>query len=883
MPSQLIYTSAARLLDSPLSGYGVVARSEKMPGDLVRLLIELSEFKEPADQGILGPQFSYRVEGCNSGLHHIFTSVRDAGADYSKRSCHIAHHLILTENEMRALCQGAHRTTPAGILLSLELRRFWASRWQREPEFLEEGSIPPLWENMLTENAPTWLVFTGKNENALAFCTPPYHQGCLAIVPQKTQSRDILRLLHESCSHAPMLGWGIALCTYSVETDALESSRRLFTTEGSALHQRAQRSSFPTLHIRPGLEISPPMSAAPTKPISLPQETPAAAEPAASGVPQLSSLPTMQEYHYRENCSNDIFEHPWRKEKKRMPRAAALTACLSVSALLAIIVLLLVLNTRSPEQPTPQPTPPPAEPSVAPADADVPAPAPEEPAPLPEVISPEEPAPAEPQPPADEPKDTPPADTSDTPDNTEAIVEAKLADLARQQSLEDLEVIDPEIIVVGKLLPPALLASLPRAPGAETRLEQGECIVHIADAKSGSYNGAPQKLRLASGRKALVIHCVSETEYLLILPNKKQITMKLEGSELAGLSSGGNAAVSIRLPIVPEKGKLMPVLLLPQIELPLNAAAEQTKLPEMPERAMLPTFDRATLKLEHKRTPLDHKAYSAAQKALADEESKRSWTERLERNIKLNDASRKLTLPQLGYRNEAVLTKSASGEEYACELRSKDAEIRIHIKQRANTVEEVCRKFENFAYRVHKPEPPKEPVKQEPKKRQKDEPREAPKEKPKPPSKLLSYRYTTMADAWYIIAELCRKNSDAKFDNYTMLYRNDVLGKKLCEIFRDNLSFMTLDVPNDEREWTARKTRVKKLLLHGTEKEQNRYNLRNKLEEYFTHVLRECLKATRREFNEKKMPEHYLKLISTEKGENNSLIWTFEFTHEKAQ
>ena len=442
MPYQLIYTSAAQLLDSPLSGYGVVARSENMPAALVRTLIELSEYKEPADQGILGPQFSYRVEECHNTLYHIFTSVRPAGADYSKRSCHIAHHIALRAEEMHALCRGGSGApTPAGILLSLELRRYWVHHWQKAPEYLGDHTLPPLTENPSVSHFPTWLVLTGSGDNARVFQTPPFHQGCLVIVPQKSQSRDLLRLLHESYTLSPTLGWGISFCTYSVEGDSLESTRRLFTIAGSALCARAQRVGFPMLELRPGFRLVPQSAPAPlpipasgmaprlqARPASAPYRqqppampAPAAAAPAAAPAPQvepltLSKLPPRQ-YHYAEDRSNDTFETPWRAEKRRISTPAL---AYGAAALMLLCCGVMWLSSRSGSSPTtPAADTQPAKPALPPSKFPPLVHEPATPA-EPTLPTAEQPLPiAPPQPPAEEP--TPAVEPAEAPTDTPAV------------------------------------------------------------------------------------------------------------------------------------------------------------------------------------------------------------------------------------------------------------------------------------------------------------------------------------------------------------------------------------------------------------------------------------------------------------------------------
>ena len=62
MSFQLIYTSAEHLLDSSVSGYGTVARSEALSKTLRARLSAISVYREPRPAAApQGPQFSYHL------------------------------------------------------------------------------------------------------------------------------------------------------------------------------------------------------------------------------------------------------------------------------------------------------------------------------------------------------------------------------------------------------------------------------------------------------------------------------------------------------------------------------------------------------------------------------------------------------------------------------------------------------------------------------------------------------------------------------------------------------------------------------------------------------------------------------------------------------
>lgn len=307
MSYQLIYTSAAHLLDSGASGYGVVARSGALPRTLSRKLVELSEYKETAGQGIAGPQYSYRVLDCSGTLFHILSCVQSAGADYSRRSCHIAHHLALTYDEVQTLRRNAARPTPAGIILALRKAGFWCSRWEGEPQVIE--TEPRLTASALPDatTQATWKVMTGHKSNARAFFTPPYDKESLVIVPPGTRAEDILLLFNESDWLSATRGWGKTFTTYGEQNDSYAETQRICTTPGSSLEQRASFSRKPVISISLSMTLPDQQEFAPES------------DPLGSGVAKtlLQNTPPAQAegqnhipYKYIESPDEESFDTP---------------------------------------------------------------------------------------------------------------------------------------------------------------------------------------------------------------------------------------------------------------------------------------------------------------------------------------------------------------------------------------------------------------------------------------------------------------------------------------------------------------------------------------------------------------------------------------------
>ena len=89
MAWQLIYTSAPRLLEAGRSGFGTVARHRAIHPLLVTTLERDSQFDRAAAAGRV--IFAHRILTAAGARCHVLTCIRDAGADYTGRTNHIAH------------------------------------------------------------------------------------------------------------------------------------------------------------------------------------------------------------------------------------------------------------------------------------------------------------------------------------------------------------------------------------------------------------------------------------------------------------------------------------------------------------------------------------------------------------------------------------------------------------------------------------------------------------------------------------------------------------------------------------------------------------------------------------------------------------------------
>lgn len=259
MALQFIYTSSPRLLDSDGSGYGVVARSEKLSRALCTRLSSVSVYREPRVGACsTGPQYSYRIIDHAGSAWHVLTCAQSAGADYSGRGCFIAHHLIFEQEEVKALLASNLRPTPAGITLALQKTGFWLSKWKGNPAYIADTPEIPLSAMPDASSQPTWKRITGHKANARAFFTPPFSKECLITLPSGVSSTDVLQLYHESDWLTHTRGWGVSYTTVADEADNFAETLRMAVPEGSPLVQRAVRTGHPVLKIEADMELPLP-------------------------------------------------------------------------------------------------------------------------------------------------------------------------------------------------------------------------------------------------------------------------------------------------------------------------------------------------------------------------------------------------------------------------------------------------------------------------------------------------------------------------------------------------------------------------------------------------------------------------------------------------
>lgn len=201
MSLQYIHTSARRGLEPGKSGFCCVARDRDLPVDLGKELERLSRYEHIP--GKSSPVILRHMEASiRSGNFHILSRISDAGADYSKRNNHIAHHLVFSEEEIPSL------PDPATILL---FWKGWRNSWIEPPRVLLERDQFQI-RDLNTSKKSLALDFESPAENR----TP---QDTAFTIEEGQESDLALHIRNELLSLPANLRWSIPFTNFILTSD----------------------------------------------------------------------------------------------------------------------------------------------------------------------------------------------------------------------------------------------------------------------------------------------------------------------------------------------------------------------------------------------------------------------------------------------------------------------------------------------------------------------------------------------------------------------------------------------------------------------------------------------------------------------------------------
>ena len=239
MAWQLIYTSAPRLLEAGRSGFGTVARHRQIGPLLVPAIERASQFARLPGLDAERVIYCHRIVAAAGGRFHVLSCIRDAGADYTGRTNHLAHHLIAEQREVAAL--GARGPSPADVLLGMA----WAAAWDEAPRFLETADEIAL-ANFRAHPAGQWAQTTGDARNAWLLAAGEASRGAYLLHAPGTAMRA---LFAESLRLTPDRLWQIPFTTALQPSDETSDFRWIGVEADSTLRAQAESSNRPVLDL----------------------------------------------------------------------------------------------------------------------------------------------------------------------------------------------------------------------------------------------------------------------------------------------------------------------------------------------------------------------------------------------------------------------------------------------------------------------------------------------------------------------------------------------------------------------------------------------------------------------------------------------------------
>lgn len=216
MAQQLVYTSAGKLLDAGRSGFGTVARSKSLSPLLVSAIERVSQFANIRGTERSRVIFVHRRIVAANNRVHLISRIADAGADYTGRTNHIAHHLIVSQEEMNHAA--ARGITPADILMQFP----WLPRWEGAPKFFGPEEDVPL-ERAIQPNGgisarAAWTRLTGNPSHARLLAWEGAPRNGVLLVPR---GADPLALLAEALAEFGPQSWSRTFTTNLETTDEM--------------------------------------------------------------------------------------------------------------------------------------------------------------------------------------------------------------------------------------------------------------------------------------------------------------------------------------------------------------------------------------------------------------------------------------------------------------------------------------------------------------------------------------------------------------------------------------------------------------------------------------------------------------------------------------
>ncbi|MBB07491.1 MAG: hypothetical protein CMN03_04425 [Roseibacillus sp.] len=215
MAQQLIYTSARRLLQAGQSGFGTVARSKSLTGLTVGSIERLSQFASLRGYDRSRVIFAHRRITVGNNRFHLLSSIRDAGSDYTSRTNHIAHHLVVAPNEAARL--GAAGINPADVMTGFD----WLQSWDGAPKLYgpeEDIDLMGMGSGREAGSRRAWEAATGNGLHARLLADPETPRTGVLAIPDGVEP---LPLLAEAIAEKDAQRWDVTFTTCLEQGDEL--------------------------------------------------------------------------------------------------------------------------------------------------------------------------------------------------------------------------------------------------------------------------------------------------------------------------------------------------------------------------------------------------------------------------------------------------------------------------------------------------------------------------------------------------------------------------------------------------------------------------------------------------------------------------------------
>ena len=194
MTVEMIYTSAPMTLDGP--GYGVVAKSDDLPGPLEKFMRQLNRYDYPLSSDNSSPGarpfvYSHALYSRANRSWHVLSRAGYGGLDYTMRDVFLAHHVAVMTDDLRD-------STVTGLMQHPSL---FQERWDGHVGSLPKRSLPSCPRGHRSRGA--WARWAGHPDWARAWLDLASRRGGEPIFLILPEEADALALYEEALELLP--------------------------------------------------------------------------------------------------------------------------------------------------------------------------------------------------------------------------------------------------------------------------------------------------------------------------------------------------------------------------------------------------------------------------------------------------------------------------------------------------------------------------------------------------------------------------------------------------------------------------------------------------------------------------------------------------------